>query len=107
VLVPGLRVRHVGAGERGHAILELAGLNVQPLWPAILTADSGSGASGRHLLFCCSQQGGQRSAGYWVPAAQVPDGLAVLPLDGVFEQVGQLPAGGDAGDVGYPAAGPD
>jgi hypothetical protein len=40
--------------------------------------------------------------GYWVPAAQVPDGLAVLPLDGVFEQVGQSPAGGDAGDVGDP-----
>src|SRR3954463_5493458 len=26
-----------------------------------------------------------RSPGYWVPAAQVADGLAVLPLDGVFE----------------------
>src|SRR5215467_8111877 len=35
-----------------------------------------------------SQQDGQRSPGYWVPAAQVPDGLAVLPFDGVFEQVG-------------------
>ena len=27
------------------------------------------------------------------------DGLAVLPLDGVFEPVGQPSAGGDAGDV--------
>ena len=45
-----------------------------------------------------------RSPGYWVPAAQVADGLAVLPLDGVFEQVGQLPAAGDAGDVGHPTA---
>jgi hypothetical protein len=33
----------------------------------------------------------------------VLDGLAVLPLDGVFEQVGQPPAGGDAGDAGDPA----
>src|SRR6266496_6673739 len=49
----------------------------------------------------------QRSQGQWVPAAQVRDGLAVLPLDGVFEQVGQPPAAGDAGDVGDPAAGPD
>ena len=48
-----------------------------------------------------------RLAGYWVPAAQVPDGLAVLPLDGVYEQVGQPPPGGDAGDAGGPAAGPD
>jgi hypothetical protein len=31
--------------------------------------------------------------------------LAVLPLDGVFEQVGQLTAAGDAGDIGDPAAG--
>ena len=53
------------------------------------------------------QQDGQKSAGYWIPAAQVPDGLTVLPLDGVFEQVGQPPAAGDAGDVGDPAAGPD
>ena len=53
------------------------------------------------------QQAGPRLPGYRVPAAQVPDGLAVLPLDGVFEQVGQMPAGGDAGDVGDPAAGPD
>src|SRR5499427_11137057 len=45
--------------------------------------------------------------GYWVPATQVLDGLAVLPLDGVLEQVGQVPAGGDAGDVGDGAAGPD
>src|SRR5512133_3116848 len=48
-----------------------------------------------------------RSPGYWVPAAQVADGLAVLTLDGVFEQVGQLPAAGDAGDVGHPTAGTD
>src|SRR6266536_6658186 len=47
------------------------------------------------------------SYGYRVPAAQVPDGLAVFPLDGVFEQVGQPPAAGNAGDVGDPAAGPD
>ena len=53
------------------------------------------------------ERAGARSAGYWVPAAQVPDGLAVLPLDRVFEQMGQLPAAGDAGDVGDPAAGPD
>src|SRR6266571_8942551 len=51
--------------------------------------------------------GWKRSPGYWVPAAQVPDGLAVLPLNGVFEQMGKLPAGGDAGYVGDPAAGPD
>src|SRR6266496_5644849 len=56
---------------------------------------------------CRWQQDGQRLPGYWVPAAQVPDRLAVLPLDGVFEQVGQPPAAGDAGDVGDPAAGPD
>jgi hypothetical protein len=37
----------------------------------------------------------------------VPDGLAVLPLDGVLEQVGQPSASSDAGDVGDPAAGPD
>ena len=37
----------------------------------------------------------------------MPDGLAVLPLDGVLEQVGHVPAAGDAGDVGDPAAGPD
>jgi hypothetical protein len=37
----------------------------------------------------------------------VPDRLAVLPLDGVLEQVGQLPAAGDASDVGDPAANPD
>ena len=49
----------------------------------------------------------RRSYGYWVPTAQVPDGLAVLPLDGVFEQVGEPSAGGDVGDVGDPAAGPD
>ncbi len=42
-----------------------------------------------------SQRDGQRAPGYWVPAAQVLDGLAVLPLDGVLEQVGQPPAGGD------------
>src|SRR6266851_717648 len=48
-----------------------------------------------------------RLPGYWVPAAQVLHGLAVLPLDGVFEQVGQMPAGGDAGDVGDSAAGTD
>jgi 2-polyprenyl-6-methoxyphenol hydroxylase-like FAD-dependent oxidoreductase len=52
-------------------------------------------------------QDGQRLPGYRVPAAQVPDGLAVFPFDGVFEQVGKPPAGGDAGDVGDPAAGPD
>jgi hypothetical protein len=51
------------------------------------------------------QQDGQRSAGYWIPAAQVLDGLPVFPLDGVFEQMGQPPAGGDAGDVGWCAAG--
>jgi hypothetical protein len=28
---------------------------------------------------------GPQSYGDWVPAAQVPDGLAVFPLDGVFE----------------------
>src|SRR5580693_3617982 len=59
------------------------------------------------LLFCRWQQDGQRLPGYWVPAAQMPDGLAVLPLDGVLEQVGCPPAGGDAGDVGDPAARPD
>src|SRR6266568_5275105 len=53
------------------------------------------------------RQDWRRLPGYWVPAAQVGDGLAVLPLDGVLEQVGQVPAGGDAGDVGDPAAGPD
>src|SRR5215471_5260039 len=52
-------------------------------------------------------RGGRWLPGDWVPAAQVLDGLAVLPLDGVFEQVGQVPAGGDAGDVGDGAAGPD
>src|SRR5690349_10935593 len=49
----------------------------------------------------------EQSYGYRVPAAQVPDGLAVLPLDGVLEQVGQPAAGGEAGDVGDPATGPD
>ena len=42
-----------------------------------------------------------------VPAAQVCDGLAVFPFDGVFEQVGQVPAGGKAGDLGDAAAGAD
>jgi len=37
----------------------------------------------------------------------VPDGLAVLLLDGVFEQVGRPPTGGDAADAGDLAAGPD
>src|SRR3954447_5786349 len=52
--------------------------------------------------------GGSRRApwlpSYWTPATQVPDGLAVLPLDGIFEHVGDAAAGGDAGDVGHPAA---
>jgi hypothetical protein len=39
--------------------------------------------------------------------AQGRDGLALLPLDKVLEQVGQPPAAGDAGDVSNPAAGPD
>ena len=60
-----------------------------------------------HLFLWSLAAGGAGSPGYWVPAAQVPHGLAVLPLDGVFEQMGQPPAGGDAGDVGDPAAGPD
>src|SRR6187455_1717579 len=49
----------------------------------------------------------QRSAGQWVPAAQMRDGLAVFPLDEILEQVGQPPAAGDAGDVGDPATGTD
>src|SRR5512135_1978439 len=41
-------------------ILELASLNAQPLWSAILTAASGSGASERHLLLW-SLSGGMSS----------------------------------------------
>src|SRR6202023_3823260 len=61
-------------------------------------AASGLDASGRHLLPWSLAAGWRRVPGYWVPAAQVLHGLAVLPLDGVFEQVRQVPAGGDAGD---------
>src|ERR1700732_2101341 len=70
-------------------------------------AASGLDASARHLLPWSLAAGWRRLPGYWVPAAQVLHGLAVLPLDGVFEQVRQVPAGGDAGDVGDPVAGPD
>src|SRR5919202_5752178 len=73
----------------------------------MIMATCGSCARQRHLLLGSLRLDGRPSAGYWVPAAQVPDGLAVLPLDGVFEQGSQPPAGGDAGDVGGPAAGPD
>jgi hypothetical protein len=41
--------------------------------------------------FATASKGWRRadpSSGYRVPAAQVPDGLAVLPLDGVLEQMG-------------------
>jgi hypothetical protein len=44
------------------------------------------------------------SGGDWVPAPEVPDGLAIFPLDRVLEQVGQPPASGEAGDIGDPAA---
>jgi len=40
------------------------------------------------------------------PAAQVLDGLAVLPLNGIFEQVSQSPADSDTGDVSHPPVGP-
>ena len=43
----------------------------------------------------------------WVPAAQMRDGLTVLPLDEVLEQMSQPTAAGDAGNVGDPAAGAD
>src|SRR5260370_36822401 len=53
-----------------------------------------------------SQQDWRRLPGYWVPAAQVLDGLAVLPLHGVFEQGRQVARGGDAGECGGPGGGP-
>jgi len=40
VPVPGLRVGISSVGVRGHALLGLASLNMQPLWSAILTAAS-------------------------------------------------------------------
>src|SRR6516165_9702594 len=72
--------------------------STQRSWPRI---------TGGVCSFGYLRQGWRRLPGYWVPATQVPDGLAVFPLDGVFEQVSQVPAGGDAGDVGDPAAGPN
>jgi hypothetical protein len=87
-------------------VVDLAGPVCGPVprtWPAILTAASGSGLSERHLLLGRSQEDGPWLPGYWIPATQVPDGLAVLPLDGVFEQVGQPSATCDARDVGDPA----
>src|SRR6266545_4803226 len=41
-----------------------------------------------------------------ISAAQVLDELAILPLDGVLEGMGQPPAGGDAGNLSDTAAGP-
>src|SRR5215467_3171496 len=65
-------------------------------WGCAARRPSGGRAAGRGFA-------GHALAGYRIPAAQVLDGLAVLPLDGVFEQVGQVSAGGDAGDVSDPA----
>ena len=41
--------------------------------------------------------------GQGVPSAQVLDRLAVLPLDGVLEEVSKSAAGGDVRDVGHAA----
>ena len=78
-------------------------INPQPSYPAIITAIYGSCTRQRICSFD-RQLMGIPSAGYWIPAAKVPDGLAVLPLDGVLENVSKSATGGDSGDVGHAAS---